>query len=85
VLHLGCGLDSRVFRIDPLATVHWYDIDFPDVIELRRRLYPERHDYTLIPASVTEAGWLDAISSSGVETSGLDHQLCLDTVTVGTD
>jgi O-methyltransferase involved in polyketide biosynthesis len=62
VLHLGCGLDSRVFRIDPLATVHWYDIDFPDVIELRRRLYPERHDYTLIPASVTEAGWLDAIS-----------------------
>ncbi len=61
VLHLGCGLDSRVFRIDPPATVRWYDVDFPDVIELRRRLYPERHDYTLIPASVTEAGWLEAI------------------------
>ena len=45
VLHLGCGLDSRVFRIDPPATVRWYDVDLPDVIELRRRLYPERHDY----------------------------------------
>jgi O-methyltransferase involved in polyketide biosynthesis len=63
VLHLGCGLDSRVFRIDPPATVRWYDVDFPDVIELRRRLYPERHDYTMIPASVTEPGWLDTISS----------------------
>jgi O-methyltransferase involved in polyketide biosynthesis len=44
VLHLGCGLDSRVFRIGPPATVRWYDVDMPDVIELRRRLYPERHD-----------------------------------------
>src|SRR5215213_9570373 len=40
VLHLGCGLDSRVFRIDPPATVDWYDVDFPDVIDLRRQLYP---------------------------------------------
>jgi O-methyltransferase involved in polyketide biosynthesis len=63
VLHLGCGLDSRVFRIDPPATVRWYDVDFPDVIELRRRLYPQRHDYTMIATSVTEPGWLEAIPS----------------------
>ncbi len=63
VLHLGRGLDSRVFRIDPPSTVSWYDVDFPDVIDLRRRLYPERADYTMIPASVTEPGWLDAIPS----------------------
>jgi len=61
VLHLGCGLDSRVFRIDPPATVRWYDVDLPDVIDLRRRLYPERHDYEMIPTSVTDPHWLDAI------------------------
>jgi len=61
VLHLGCGLDSRVFRIDPLATVRWYDVDLPDVIDLRRRLYPERHDYELIATSVTDLRWLDGI------------------------
>jgi O-methyltransferase involved in polyketide biosynthesis len=61
VLHLGCGLDSRVFRIDPPATVRWYDVDLPDVIELRRRLYPERHDYEMIRASVTDLHWLDGI------------------------
>lgn len=61
VLHLGCGLDSRVFRIDPPATVRWYDIDLPEVIELRRRLYPERHDYEMIATSVTDLHWLDNI------------------------
>src|SRR5581483_8204892 len=41
VLHLGCGMDSRVFRVDPPAGVQWFDVDYPDVIELRRQLFPE--------------------------------------------
>lgn len=61
VLHLGCGLDSRVFRIDPPATVHWYDVDMPDVIEIRSKIYPDRHDYQLIGSSVTGLHWLDQI------------------------
>jgi O-methyltransferase involved in polyketide biosynthesis len=61
VLHLGCGLDSRVFRIDPPATVRWYDVDMPDVIEIRRKIYPERHDYQTICSSVTDPHWLDQI------------------------
>jgi len=61
VLHLGCGLDSRVFRIDPSATVYWYDVDLPDVIDLRRQLYPSRHDYEMIATSVTDPHWLDGI------------------------
>jgi O-methyltransferase involved in polyketide biosynthesis len=61
VLHLGCGLDSRVFRIDPLASVRWYDVDLPDVIELRKQLYPERHDYAMIATSVTDPHWLEGI------------------------
>jgi O-methyltransferase involved in polyketide biosynthesis len=61
VLHLGCGLDSRAFRLDVPETVRWYDLDFPDVIELRRRLYPERAGYRLLASSVTDPGWLDEI------------------------
>jgi O-methyltransferase involved in polyketide biosynthesis len=61
VLNLGCGLDSRVFRIDPPSTVRWYDLDLPDVIELRKQLYPDRHDYEMIASSVTELHWLDSI------------------------
>ncbi|WP_421988401.1 class I SAM-dependent methyltransferase [Roseococcus sp.] len=61
VLHLGCGLDSRVFRLDPPPEVRWFDVDFPEVVELRRRLYPARKGYTLVGAAVTDPSWLDAI------------------------
>jgi methyltransferase (TIGR00027 family) len=61
VLYLGCGLDSRVFRIDPPESVTWFDLDYPDVIELRQRLFPERAGYHLIASSVTASGWLEAI------------------------
>jgi O-methyltransferase involved in polyketide biosynthesis len=62
VLNLGCGLDSRVFRIDPPAEVSWFDVDFPEVIEIRQRVYLARQQsYRLIGASVTEPGWLDEV------------------------
>jgi O-methyltransferase involved in polyketide biosynthesis len=61
VLHLGCGLDSRVFRLDPGPEVRWFDVDFPEVMELRRRLYPTREGYTLVGAAVTDPGWIDGI------------------------
>lgn len=58
VLHLGCGLDSRVFRIDPRAGIDWYDVDYPEVIALRRKLYPARDNYHLLGSSVTQPEWL---------------------------
>ena len=61
VLHLGCGLDTRVFRIDPAQGVDWFDVDYPDVIELRRRLYPPRDNCQLVASSVTEPDWLARI------------------------
>ena len=54
VLHLGCGLDSRVFRVDPPASVRWFDIDRPEVIALRKQLYPARAGYELIAGSITD-------------------------------
>jgi O-methyltransferase involved in polyketide biosynthesis len=61
VLHLGCGLDTRVYRIDPGPQVRWFDVDYPDVITLRKQLYPERDGYHPIGSSVTDLAWLDTI------------------------
>lgn len=61
VVHLGAGMDSRVFRLDPPATVRWFDVDFPDVIELRRQVFPERAGTTMLGASVTDLAWLDQV------------------------
>lgn len=63
VLHLGCGLDSRVFRLSPGPGVEWYDVDYPEVIALREQLYPSREHYHLVSASVTDHAWLAAIPS----------------------
>ena len=46
VVHLGCGLDSRVFRLDPGPGVEWYDVDYPAVIALREKVYPTRDRIT---------------------------------------
>lgn len=59
VLNIGCGLDSRVFRVDPSPTIHWFDVDYPEVIDLRTKLYPPRSEsYTMIGTSVTASDWL---------------------------
>lgn len=61
VLHLGCGLDTRVFRVDPPPGIRWFDVDYPEVMDLRRRLYPAREGYRLIGSSVTDPAWLDQV------------------------
>jgi O-methyltransferase involved in polyketide biosynthesis len=58
VLHLGCGLDTRVWRLDPGPDVRWFDVDYPEVIELRRQLFPTRAGCELIGSSVTDPSWL---------------------------
>ena len=64
VVHLGCGLDSRCLRVKH-ENAEWYDLDMPAVIDLRRKFYPETASYHLIPSSVTDWRWLDAISAQG--------------------
>ena len=61
VLHVGCGMDSRVFRVDPQASVQWFDVDYPDVIDLRRQLFPERSAYHLIGVPLSDLSWLDEV------------------------
>ncbi|SBS75437.1 Tetracenomycin polyketide synthesis O-methyltransferase TcmP [uncultured Mycobacterium sp.] len=61
VLHLGAGLDSRVYRLDPGPGIEWYDVDYPSIMELREQIYPARPHYHRIAASVTDPGWLDQI------------------------
>jgi len=62
VVHIGCGLDTRFGRVDN-GRVEWYDLDLPDVIELRRKLIGgEGKRYHLLACSVLDSTWLDAIS-----------------------
>lgn len=60
VLHLGCGMDSRVLRVNAKETP-WYDIDFPNVIYERKKYYQENDSYHMVEADVRKKDWLSGI------------------------
>ncbi|KAH8879957.1 polyketide synthesis O-methyltransferase [Thozetella sp. PMI_491] len=62
VIHLGCGLDARALRLSWGPRVRWYDVDLPEVVELRRQVVTNpMGDYHLLAASATEGKWLEDI------------------------
>lgn len=62
VVHIGCGLDTRFERVDD-GWVEWYDLDLPNVIELRRKLMGNKVEHHhLLSSSVLEDEWLDRVS-----------------------
>ncbi len=61
VVHLGCGLDSRFYRVTPPVSVRWFNIDLPNVMALRKHLYPTDGGDIPVEASVTSDGWLEKI------------------------
>lgn len=63
VVHIGCGLDSRFERVDN-GQVEWYDLDLPDVIEIRRKFIGgEAGRYHLLACSAFDSAWLSAVNA----------------------
>lgn len=61
VVQLGCGLDTRQQRLAPGPQVRWFEVDQPDVIELRRRVLQPPVGVELIATDVTDLAWLAAL------------------------
>lgn len=60
VLHVGCGLDSRVLRVGTRGH-RWFDVDFPEVIAQRKQHFAETEDYRMVPSDIRDAAWLEAV------------------------
>jgi len=56
IVNLGCGLDTRVHRVDN-GRVHWYDLDLPECIEIRRKFFQENDRFTFIEKSILDFSW----------------------------
>jgi O-methyltransferase involved in polyketide biosynthesis len=62
IVHIGCGLDSRFERVDN-GKVEWYDLDLPEVIELRRKFISDEGErYHFLACSAFDGTWPDAVS-----------------------
>ena len=62
VINLGAGLGTRFCRIDN-GSVHWYEVDLPYVIALRKRFFRPTRRSRFIAGSVTEPSTLERITA----------------------
>lgn len=57
VISLGAGLDSRFYRIDQ-GKIEWYNVDFPEVIQLRERYFSPHERIHNIGRSLLDSDWV---------------------------
>lgn len=63
IVDIGCGLDTRFERLNT-GQVHWLGVDLPEVIELRRRILPDRQCAFTLACSMFDLTWLDVVEKT---------------------
>ncbi|MBQ9622279.1 MAG: class I SAM-dependent methyltransferase, partial [Treponema sp.] len=58
IVNLGAGFDNRFSRVDN-GSIFWFDLDFPDSIEVRKKVFPKREREEMISGSVLEDSWCE--------------------------
>lgn len=52
VVNIACGLDTRCYRMQGYS--HWYNLDLPETIEVRRRILPPTDLISQVPMSAMD-------------------------------
>ncbi|WP_130875331.1 class I SAM-dependent methyltransferase [[Pseudopropionibacterium] massiliense] len=84
VVNIACGLDTRFHRVDD-GKVHWYDLDLPQVIDIRRQLIAPVDRVRMISASAMDPRWPEEVEVAGevlVIVEGLTMYLSADDLRV---
>jgi O-methyltransferase involved in polyketide biosynthesis len=66
VLNLSCGLDTRIERLQPPSSVRWIDVDHPEVIDFRKRVFTSPSgDYRTLAVDISDPDpddlWISAL------------------------
>ena len=64
IVEIGCGLNTRFERLDN-GQAHWFDLDLPDTLALRRQFFQDEPRRTMIEASVLETDWMETVAATG--------------------
>ncbi|MGD1019052.1 MAG: class I SAM-dependent methyltransferase [Verrucomicrobiia bacterium] len=63
VVEIGAGLNTRFERLDN-GTLHWFDLDLPDAVELRKKFFTDTERRVTLAASILDPGWMAAVRQS---------------------
>ncbi|MBQ3459863.1 MAG: class I SAM-dependent methyltransferase [Solobacterium sp.] len=62
IVNIGCGLETAYFRIKPHPEkAVFYEMDLPEVIETRRRVFGTSENEILIPGDMFDFAWAESI------------------------
>jgi len=61
VIGLACGFDTRFWRIEN-DNCNYLELDFPEVVALKKEILKEHLNYELIGSSVLDATWIDRVT-----------------------
>jgi methyltransferase (TIGR00027 family) len=64
IVNIGCGLDTRFWRIDDGKTI-FYDLDLPEVIAIKKKFFIENERYHFIASSVLDDEWFERLLQHG--------------------
>lgn len=62
VINMACGLDARFNRVDN-GRIQWYNIDFDNVMNIRKNIFSKNNRVTDISGSVLEDSWMEKIKN----------------------
>ncbi|MEV6287786.1 class I SAM-dependent methyltransferase [Kribbella sp. NPDC051770] len=57
---MGAGLNTRFERLDN-GTCHWFELDLPDAMELRRQFFAPSERRGMLAGSITDPAWIEAV------------------------
>lgn len=55
-INLGCGFDDKFSQVDN-GKLTWFDVDLPDQIAVRRKVYEDRDRCTMMAGSALDGEW----------------------------
>jgi len=64
LVNIGCGMDSRFQRVDN-GRMTCFDLDLPEMIELKKQYYEETDRYHLLASAVFDYAWMDQVARVG--------------------
>ena len=68
IVNMGAGFDNRFSRVDN-GSIFWFDLDLPDSIELRKKVFSERERVSMISGNVLEDKWCAAVKTEIAKTN----------------
>ena len=64
-VNIGCGLDDRFTQVDN-GRIRWFNVDLPDSIEVRRKIFREVERERMIVGDILKADWTGDIPKENV-------------------